>query len=109
MKQLYSIEPAAELFFEKANISTLGIYLNFDVEIRNEGILNANSIFLEIYADSKKVKEFDLNDINAGEGKTFAVENALLPSSNVKEIKLNIKYSGKEYDKNNNFAIANSN
>lgn len=107
LKELYSIQPTSDIYFEKANISIKGNYLNLELELRNKGNLDANSITLEVYADSKKIKDLELLNMNAGEGKTLSVENILLPSSNPKEIKLIIKYDVPEFDKANNIATAN--
>jgi len=102
IKRIYSIEPKAELYFTNVTAVKTGSYLNFSVQVRNEGLLNAEAVSLEVYANNKKIDTFDLKNIEIGIGQKFYVTNLKLPSSNVDRVIIKIIYSGTEYKKDNN-------
>jgi hypothetical protein len=102
LRNLYSIEPKAELYFTNTTVLKEGIYLNFSVQINNEGLIDAKSIFLEIYADDKKVDSFDLKDMEFGAGENFWVNNLKLPSLKIETIKMRIISETPEYNYENN-------
>jgi len=104
IKELYSIEPKAELYFENLTASKKGIYLDFNVMIRNEGLIEAENITLEIYSEEKKVGSFDLNSLDSGEGTSFDVTNLKLTSKNVGKVKILILTKTEEYYADNNAA-----
>jgi len=102
LKRLYSIKPLPDLYFEDASATQHGSYLDFKTTIRNQGISIARDIKLEIYDNNEnKIDEFELENINYGEGKNLEVENAKLPSRSIKKIKF-IIIAGEELDKKNN-------
>lgn len=99
---LYSIKPLAELYFTNVSAIKTGIYLNFSLEIKNDGMINAKNVALEVYSESNKVDSFDLRDIDFGSGKQFEVSNLKLPSRNTNNIEFRIFYPQEEYNKQNN-------
>lgn len=109
MNQLYSIEPFAELSFEKleANKQRSGgkWYLNFNVSIKNDGIINAQQVSLIIKIEDKIIKEFELNDLELGGGKNFFVNN--LAISDTDEIKFVLETITNEQDTKNNLLVLN--
>ena len=102
LKEIYSIEPLPELYFMNVSAVKTDNYLNFSVQINNDGLNDAENVNLNVYADNEKVDNFDLKTIAIGSGQVFYVNNLKLPSSNIKTVKLEIYYSGKEYKKDNN-------
>ena len=102
IKRLYSIEPKAELYFTNVTAVKTGSYLNFSVQVNNEGLLDANGVSLEVDANNQKIDSFDLKNIEIGIGQKFYVTNLKLPSSTVDKIIIKIIYSGIEYKKDNN-------
>jgi len=106
LKELYSIAPKAELYFDYANMTKSGKYLNFNVLVLNKGIIDANAT-LDVYEDGKKRDSFDLNLIEFGAGKTFSVKNLALSSRSAKLVGLRIFSDTEEYDKTNNVFSAN--
>lgn len=99
---LYSIEALPELYFANISASKSGRYLNFEVLIRNEGMIDASDVSLEVYAEDELVKAFDLGEIEFGAGKSFYVDNLTLPSRSIDKVKLEIKSKNKEIDEENN-------
>ena len=102
LKRLYSIPPKAELYFENLSASKKGAYLNFNLEIRNEGLIDSENVTLVLSGDGFKIDSFDLENIELGAGKTFFVENQKLPSRNINNIKFTIISPTAEYHLGNN-------
>jgi hypothetical protein len=103
LKELYSQEPLAELYFVNASAVKSGIYLNFSVEIRNEGLIDANNIFLDVNnEEGNTLKSFNLDNIGFGSGQTFTVSYLKLNSPNVRNIEFIIRTEQKEFSKENN-------
>jgi len=100
--ELYSIEPLAELYFKNVSVVKTGIYLNFSVQINNEGLVNAKNVSLEVYDENKKIDSFDLKEIKFGSGETFWVGNLMLNSINTQKIILKIVSNSREYNNGNN-------
>jgi len=105
--RLYSIEPKAELKIKNANVSKSGVYLNFNIEIENIGLIDANNNFLQIKtSDNSLIKDFELDDIEPGTTQTLKVQNLKLPSRNTNEVILEIITSTREFYSENNVLIA---
>ena len=56
-----------------------GAYLNFDIEVINQGLKNINNAKLSIYAEEKFVKDFSLESIEIGTRKFLNVQNLKIP------------------------------
>jgi len=106
---LYSIEPKSELVFSELNATKSGRYLNFNVSVKNLGIINSENAILKISSENDEIKEFELNDIETGSTKLLSVNNLLLPSRNTETISFEIITPTKEYNKENNIAQMNVN
>jgi len=104
IKELYSIPAEAEIYFEKINASKRGIYLDFDVMIRNEGLIDAKNITLDVYSENKKIDSFDVGSLESGEGTNFNVGNLKLTSRNAENIKMILTTETDEYNLENNLA-----
>jgi hypothetical protein len=104
IKEIYSIRPKAELYFENITASKKGIYLDFNVTVKNEGLIEAENIFLEIYSEEKKIDSFDLGGLKPGEGTSFNVKNLKLTSRNAKNVKMLVVTKTEEYNTENNAA-----
>ena len=99
--ELYSIEPKAELKFKEINVTKSGKYLNFNVIVENNGIINASSIILEL-SSQEKIQDFDFETIEVGSFKRLSVENLKLPSRSTNNITFTIKTPSPEYYTTNN-------
>ncbi|MDD5191631.1 MAG: CARDB domain-containing protein [Candidatus Nanoarchaeia archaeon] len=105
IRELYSKENLADLYFENATGVKKGRYFDFNVTVRNLGTLDAESVYLSVFDDNDKMGNFNLKDIAFGAGVTYSVQNLKLNSRSSSDIKLVIDSEDliKEIDKNNNF------
>lgn len=102
IKELYSIPPKAEIYFENITASKKGIYFDFEVMVRNEGLIAAKNISLEVYSEEKKIDSFDLGVLEPGEGTSFNVQNLRLTSRNVEAVRMLLITETDEYNLENN-------
>ena len=105
MIKIYSIKPYAELSFGKVNAYTeraLGkLYLNFNISITNDGIIDAEETMLSVYSGNVLIESFELETIKLGAGKNFYVNN--LPMSAVSNsVKFELSTNSNEPNKDNN-------
>ena len=88
MKQLYSIEPFADLSFDLDEMSAYKEryggkwYLNFNASVDNTGIIDAEEVFLKVYADGSELESFDLEMIPFGGGEVVFI---MAPGDNSKD------------------------
>jgi len=103
LKELYSIEPLPELYFSNITALKTGRYLNFSVQINNEGLKEAEHIKLKV-SDEKynDLGSFDFKSLPVGTSNMFYVTYLKLQSDDTKKINLILDYPGKEYNKYNN-------
>lgn len=106
MKKLYSIEPLGDAKIGDVNGVLYGTYLNFNISILNEGLVDINDIDLAILVDGDVENIVDLGDIDVGYGRTLRVENMKI-GRGVEEIEFIVDYndSARELDEENNIAI----
>lgn len=106
LKKLYSKENLADLYFEEVTAVKKGRYLDFNISIKNLGVVSAENTMLDVFDDDKKVGNFELKNISFGAGVNFYVVNFKLKSRSSKNIKLVIDADNliKEIDENNNAA-----
>ncbi|MBM3247440.1 hypothetical protein FJZ17_02790 [Candidatus Pacearchaeota archaeon] len=106
IKQLYALPALPELYFLQAEASKTNSYLNFNVQVNNQGIVDAEEVTLKVYEDSvsqdNEVGSFNLKIIKMGEGKSLEVTNLKLPSRATKNIILKVETNSEEYDLKNN-------
>lgn len=81
LNNLYATKSLPELSIYTVSATKNGRYLNFDIEVINRGLEDAQGAKLGIYADDKFVKSFDLGEIVIGARKILNVENLKIPSS----------------------------
>ncbi|MEM4605853.1 MAG: matrixin family metalloprotease, partial [Candidatus Pacearchaeota archaeon] len=89
LREIYSEEAKAELFFNNFSAYKKGPYLNFNLEVKNTGLIEAKNVSLEIYKNTQKIKDYSLENILPGYSKKLKVENFYL--KNIKENKINFK------------------
>jgi hypothetical protein len=105
INEIYSIESLPDLAFENVSANMHGKYLDTNVSIRNQGIINAVEINLKIYADNKLIKTFEIEEIDYGEGKKILLTNLWISKININELKYLLEYNYQELDKQNNQII----
>jgi len=100
---LYSVEPLADLYISDINSTKKGRYLDFSIEIRNRGLINADNSQLIVKVGEQEIDTFDFGVIDFGGGKSLSVKNLRLPSRDTKEITFLLKtMNKKELDYQNN-------
>lgn len=100
--KLYSIESLPELYFENVSATKRGVYLDFHVQINNEGLIDSENTTMNIFADNKKIKTIEFDKIEVGVSQVYSIENLLLPSKNVNQIKFVVASNSEEYNPENN-------
>lgn len=107
INKLYSVDSLPDLAIIKANAEKTGKYLNFRVEIMNQGLKDASDARLNIYANDELVKEFEIGDIGIGIKKIVEVENLKIPGSSNRIEFYADSLDTRELSKDNNQAILN--
>lgn len=103
--ELYSIEPLSDIYIELVTASISGRYLDFEVLIKNQGLIDSENPILKIYNGEKLIKEFEIEEIKYGAGKRFYVKNLKLPALSINKIKLKIISESKDLNEANNLLI----
>jgi subtilase family serine protease len=100
---LYEADSLPDLAFDSLNVTKKGRYLDFSMNVVNQGLDSANNIQVGVYADNKFVQSFDLNSISIGAKKIVNVENLKIPIG-AKKIEFMIDYNNQisELFENNN-------
>ncbi len=81
INNLYSVTGKPDLKISEIKATKSGAYLNFEIKVVNQGLKNAESVELAVYADGELVihnsgkKFFDLGNIAVGSTKILNVEN----------------------------------
>jgi len=102
INEIYSVESEADLSFENVSAVMHGKYLDTNISIRNNGLMDSGEASIIIYVDEGIIKEIPLEEIRIGYGLTLNLGNIWVPKISVKEIKFEIKSSFEELNKNNN-------
>lgn len=106
LKKLYSEPNLADLYFEDASAIKKGRYLDFNMTIKNSGVIDAENVTFSIIDDGEIVETKKLGTIKYGAGVTIKIENLKLIHLNPKRIIFKIDNYNliKEIDKKNNIA-----
>ena len=75
LTRLYSIKQAPDLAIKNISSTKHSIYLDFIIEIKNQGLNLSETSELEVYEKNKLIQKFFLGKIRYGEGKIFTVQN----------------------------------
>ncbi|MEK6811791.1 MAG: CARDB domain-containing protein [Nanoarchaeota archaeon] len=79
INKLYKDNSLSDLVLTTANASKSGRYLNFHIEVLNQGLQESGAIKVSVLADGKPVETFDLGTISIGAKKILDVENLNIP------------------------------
>jgi len=107
---LYSEENLADLYFEDLNVIKKRKYLDFNLTVKNSGVINAQNVIFGVFDNDELVDSFDLKDedgeIKYGAGIIISIENLKLNNINSDNIEFIIDYDNliKEIDEDNNLA-----
>jgi hypothetical protein len=102
LDNLYSQEAKAELFFSNLETEKHSEYLDYKIEIKNEGIIAANEVILTIKEGNTEIDKTDFSTIDSGETKIYTVQNQRLPSKSSNKLTFTISTSTEEYSLENN-------
>ena len=104
LQKLYSVKSLPDLFFSSVNATKKGVYLDFEAQIVNDGLKDAENISIIISADGEKVYSADIGDIVIGGGRILSVKNAKLPERGTSSVVFSINSNEDEIDLQNNVA-----
>ncbi|MBC8495905.1 hypothetical protein H8D36_07145 [archaeon] len=107
LDNLYSQEPKSEIFFSELSATKQGEYIDYNLEIKNEGLIPAEEVFLIIKAGNTEIDKTNFSTINPGNGKVYTVQNQKIPSKNIDKITFIVTTTSLEHSKENNVQIVN--
>lgn len=81
INSLYRFDSLPDLLFFSTQATKSGRYLNFNIEILNQGLKESGPAMVSVYAGEKKVDEFEIGAVGIGARKILTVENLKIPSS----------------------------
>ena len=81
MRDLYSIEPLADLRIDDASAVAKGKYLDFNISILNEGLRDVENLNLRILVNGDVVDDVEIGEIEIGYGRTLEIQNMKVPRS----------------------------
>jgi len=96
ISRLYNLPSNSDLIISDISATKTGKYLDFEIEVLNQGLVEAHQVTFSIYADENFVREFSLDNIDIGTRKILTVEYMPIPSSTSK-----VRF---EIDEKNNIA-----
>jgi hypothetical protein len=104
LRKLYSIEPLADLLISNLSATTSGRYLDYNITIRNQGLVDSGNTELVISSEGERIESMDIQEIPAGAGITLKVTNLRMFSRRIEEIDFSIDPENNldELDKVNN-------
>lgn len=79
INKIYSAPTYPELIIESISANRTGRYLSFEITIGNYGLQDSANSSLDIYADSEKVKTFNLGKLEIGTKKFLTATNVRIP------------------------------
>ncbi|MGV8142082.1 MAG: matrixin family metalloprotease [Candidatus Pacearchaeota archaeon] len=105
INELYATDSLADLTVYAVNATKAGRYLNFHIEILNQGLVSSEQLTLGIYSGDKLIDTFDVGAVSVGARKILDVENLKVPSD-ANSIVFFVDHNGKvnELDEFNNKA-----
>lgn len=102
INELYSVDSLPDLLVDNSSASMKGRFLNMEISVRNDGLVESQKSKLIVYVDGTSVKDFELDSIDIGYGRIVTFENIFVSKFSVEEIEIEIVYDFEELNKNNN-------
>ena len=107
VNELYETESYPDLSFGNVSASVSGTYLDFEVNIKNNGLAVSGNAKINVYADDKLIKDLNLKPLEVGTGLKMTVDNSWMTKRNPKTLKFVIESNFEELDKVNNEMVLN--
>ncbi len=106
INKLYSVKSLPDLVVYSTNATKSGRYLNFHIEILNQGLIASETVKIGIYVGDKFVESFDMGAISIGSRKLLDVENLKISNSASKiDFRIDSDNLIEEIDEQNNNAV----
>jgi len=104
INELYSIEPLPDARISELSAVKKGKYLDFNVTILNEGLIEINDMNLTLLSNERIIDTIPLGGIGIGYGRTLRATNLKMFSSGISTIDFILDYEGvvEELDEDNN-------
>lgn len=102
---IYSIPSRPDLVIDDVSGFMSGKYLNTNLTIRNQGIIDSLGGKIIIYADNKEIKQIPFDSLEVGYGTRLSLSNIWINKISINEIKFFIDTDFEEINKLNNEAI----
>lgn len=101
---LYAVEALADVRISNLTAIKKGRYLDFNITVLNDGMLDAPDIRLSVVVGDEDVKVLDMGGIETGFGRILYVENLKLPSRDFDAVDFYIDKKNviREVDEGNN-------
>lgn len=80
INKLYESDALPDLLFFTASATKSGRYLNFHIEVLNQGLIPSDSVTIGLYSDDELIETFELGAIGIGSRKILDVENLKVPA-----------------------------
>ena len=80
INKLYAPESLPDLVFFTTSATKSGRYLNFNIEVLNQGLRESGVTDVGVYADDEFIENFDIGAISVGARKILTVENLKVPN-----------------------------
>ncbi len=106
INKLYAVKSLPDLVIYTSNATKSGRYLNFHIEVLNQGLIFSGPVEIEIYANDKFVERFDMGAISIGSRKLLDVENLKIPNyANKIDFRVDVQNLIEEIDEQNNEVV----
>ena len=102
---LYAIEALPDVWISEAVAVKRGMYLDFNLTVLNEGLVDVDDVGLSIVVEGEVIKVLELGNIKVGFGRTIGVENLKLFSRDFDVVDFYVDRNNvvRELDEENNF------
>jgi archaellum component FlaF (FlaF/FlaG flagellin family) len=102
INELYKAPTSPDLAFGNVSASVSGTYLDFEINVKNNGLAVSEPANINVYADNKLVKELGLKELEIGTGLKISLDNLWMAKRNPDQLKFVIETDFTEIDKVNN-------
>ncbi len=105
INELYSYPVQPDLSFENVSATMQGRFLDFNLTVRNNGLIISEEATIVIYGDDKVIKEFEIKAIDFGKGSMITSTNNRVLNIGYDSLRFFINTSFEELNKDNNEII----
>jgi hypothetical protein len=99
---LYSVPSYPDLILENASAIIHGRYLDTNISIANNGLIDSGNSELIILGDNSEIMREAIAPLNAGGGIAFTFKNIHVQNTGITELEYILQYDSDEIDKANN-------